>query len=129
MSGVSDPVILLTNDDGIDAVGLRTIHDRLTDRARVVTVAPDEDRSGAGLTMNTYISVAEHELGYQVSGTPADCVQLATSGPDFDPDLVVSGCNPGPNIGTHPQPVGDRRRRDGGGAVRRSGPRGLAVPP
>jgi 5'-nucleotidase len=98
---VSDPVILLTNDDGIDAVGLRALYDRLADRARVVAVAPDEDRSGAGLTMNTYISVAEHELGYRVGGTPADCVQLATGGLELDPDLVVSGCNPGPNIGAH----------------------------
>ena len=98
---MSDPVILLTNDDGIDAVGLRALYDRLADRARVVAVAPDEDRSGAGLTMNTYIGVSEHELGYQVSGTPADCVQLATSGLELDPDLVVSGCNPGPNIGAH----------------------------
>lgn len=98
---MTEPVIVLTNDDGIDALGLRVLYERLRDIGRVVAVAPDDDRSGTGVTMNTYITVKEHELGYAVGGTPADCVELATSSLELDPDVVVSGCNPGANIGAH----------------------------
>lgn len=98
---MSDPHILLTNDDGIDAPGLGALHDRLSQRWDVTVVAPTEDRSGAGLTMNTDIRVERHERGYALEGTPADCVEVALGGLDVYPTLVVSGCNPGPNIGAH----------------------------
>jgi len=99
---VSDTLdILLTNDDGIDASGLRALHDVLSERWNVTAVAPTEDRSGAGLTMNNTVTVERHDLGYAVEGTPADCVEVAIGGLAVRPDLVVSGCNPGPNIGAH----------------------------
>jgi 5'-nucleotidase len=98
---VSDPHILLTNDDGIDAPGLAAVHDRLAERWDVTVVAPSEDQSGTGLTMNTELQIERHERGYALEGTPADCVEVALGGLDVHPDLVVSGCNPGPNIGAH----------------------------
>lgn len=98
---MSDLHILLTNDDGIDAPGLGVVHDRLSQDWDVTVVAPAEDRSGTGLTMNTNIRVERHERGYALHGTPADCVEVAIGGLEVDPDLVVSGCNPGPNIGAH----------------------------
>ena len=98
---MNDPHILLTNDDGIDAPGLAALHDRLAERWTVTVVAPSEDRSGTGLTMNTDIRVERHDRGYALDGTPADCVEVALGGLDVHPDLVVSGCNPGPNIGAH----------------------------
>lgn len=98
---MNDPHILLTNDDGIDAPGLAALHDRLAERWTVTVVAPSEDRSGTGLMMNTDIRVEHHDRGYALDGTPADCVEVALGGLDVHPDLVVAGCNPGPNIGAH----------------------------
>ncbi len=98
---MSDLHVLLTNDDGIDAPGLAALHDRLAEQWDVTVVAPIDDRSGSGLTMNTEIRVERHERGYALDGTPADCVEVALGGLDVHPDLVVSGCNPGPNIGAH----------------------------
>lgn len=98
---MEDLHVLLTNDDGIDAPGLRSLYERLSDRWDVTVVAPMEDRSGTGLTMNTDIRVEGHEFGYALDGTPADCVEVALGGLDVEPDVVVSGCNPGPNIGVH----------------------------
>lgn len=98
---MTDPHILLTNDDGIDAPGLAALHDRLAQRWEVTVVAPTEDQSGAGLTMNTELTVHRHDRGYAIEGTPADCVEVALGGLDVYPTLVVSGCNPGPNIGAH----------------------------
>lgn len=98
---MDDLHVLLTNDDGIDAPGLASLYERLSDRWDVTVVAPMEDRSGTGLTMNTDIRVDEHEFGYALDGTPADCVEVALGGLDVEPDIVVSGCNPGPNIGVH----------------------------
>ncbi|OIB58644.1 5'/3'-nucleotidase SurE [Natrialba sp. SSL1] len=97
--------ILLTNDDGIDSVGIRAIHDALVDHvnANVTVVAPASDQSACGrsLSHNGEIGLVDHELGYAVEGTPADCVVagLAELGPD--PDLVVAGCNRGANLGEY----------------------------
>ena len=96
--------ILLTNDDGIDAVGLRAIHDALAADHDVTVVAPATDQSGVGGTRSwweTTVDYSETGLGYAVNGTPADCVAVADVALDLDPDLVVSGCNHGPNIGAH----------------------------
>ena len=91
--------ILLTNDDGIDAVGLRAMFDALTDEYEVTVVAPTEDRSSIGRAASHEVDVTDHELGYAVSGTPVDCViaGLGTLVPDAD--AVVAGCNKGANLG------------------------------
>ncbi|WP_418283071.1 5'/3'-nucleotidase SurE [Halorubrum sp. DTA98] len=93
--------ILLTNDDGVDAVGLRAMYEALSDEYEVTVVAPTADRSSIGRALSHEVDVAEHELGYAVEGTPVDCViaGLGTLVPDAD--AVVAGCNKGANLGEY----------------------------
>ena len=96
--------VLLTNDDVIDAVGLRALHEALSHEHEVTVVAPATNQSGVGGNRSwweTAVEYTERDLGYAVEGTPADCVAVAAVALDVDPDLVVSGCNHGPNIGAH----------------------------
>jgi len=96
--------ILVTNDDGIDAVGIRALSDALSREHDVTVVAPAADKSGVGGTRSwweTTVEYAETARGYAVEGTPADCVAVADVALGLDPDVVVSGCNHGPNIGAH----------------------------
>ncbi|MBP1923338.1 5'-nucleotidase [Halorubrum alkaliphilum] len=98
------PDLLLTNDDGIDAAGIRALYDALSRSYDVTVVAPATNQSGVGGARSwwdTTVEYAEADLGYAVEGTPADCVAVADVALDLDPDLVVSGCNHGPNIGAH----------------------------
>ena len=96
--------ILISNDDGYDAPGLKALEEELSRLGRVVVVAPDREQSGAAhsLTLNHPLRV--HEVGedrYRVEGTPTDCVNLAIFQllKDGRPDLVVSGINRGYNLG------------------------------
>lgn len=95
--------ILLSNDDGYLARGLRVLHERLTGFGHVDVVAPDRNQSGASssLTLHSPLRVTEATNGfYSVNGTPSDCVHLALAGfLDADPDIVVSGINHGANLG------------------------------
>ena len=95
--------ILISNDDGFRAEGLRRLREALATLAQVTVVAPDRNRSGASnsLTLDVPLRVFESEPGvYFVPGTPTDCVHLAISGLfDFEHDMVVSGVNDGPNLG------------------------------
>lgn len=95
--------LLLSNDDGVNAPGLRALHDALVSHARLRVVAPDRDRSGASnsLTLSRPLSLNALDNGfYSVDGTPADCVYLGVSGIwDEPPDLVISGINHGANLG------------------------------
>ena len=95
--------ILLTNDDGIHSTGIRALYEALSERANanVTVVAPADDQSACGRSISHEVDVDEHELGYAVHGTPADCVVagLAELGPF--PDLVVAGCNKGANLGEY----------------------------
>jgi 5'-nucleotidase len=95
--------ILLSNDDGYLAPGLRALDQALSAVADTVVVAPDRDRSGASnsLTLEMPIRAREAEYGYvRVEGTPTDCVHLAITGLlEEEPDMVVSGINSGPNMG------------------------------
>lgn len=95
--------ILLSNDDGYLARGLRTLADGLADLAEVTIVAPDRNRSGASnsLTLDTPLRVEQAEANvYYVNGTPTDCVHLAITGFLADePDMVISGINHGANLG------------------------------
>ena len=101
--------LLLTNDDGIYAEGLWALYDQLSERHSVSIVAPDRERSavGHGITLNhplraETISVNGRPAGTAVSGTPADCVKLAVVELlDSRPDMVISGINPGANIGVN----------------------------
>ena len=95
--------ILISNDDGYLAPGLRCLADALGKLARVTVVAPDRDRSGASnsLTLDSPIRARTMDNGYtRVEGTPTDCVHLAITGLlDEEPDIVVSGINSGANLG------------------------------
>src|SRR5918912_2165634 len=99
--------IVLTNDDGIDAVGLLAARRALEKVGEVLTVAPDRNRSGVGrsITFGTPLHVEEREMadgiiGYACTGTPVDCVRLVALGVmDFEPDIVLSGINHGENLG------------------------------
>lgn len=103
MSNVKRPSVLLTNDDGYQAEGLRALADELQGYAEVQIVAPSWERSGAAqsLTLRQPIvchRVAENE--WAVDGTPADCVIVALHRLLKDPpDVVISGVNHGANLG------------------------------
>jgi len=103
--------ILLTNDDGINADGLRALIERAVglEGAQVLVVAPDRERSASGHAISIHQPIEVRELPshhenlrvYSASGTPADCVKLAVDGLlGRLPDLVISGVNRGPNLGT-----------------------------
>jgi 5'-nucleotidase len=100
------PLILISNDDGIKAKGLKALYDELVRFADVVVSAPDRQKSGAShsVTLSDRIKVKKVRYargeGFAVSGTPADCVKLAIY--NFcvrKPDLIVSGINHGANYG------------------------------
>lgn len=99
--------ILLTNDDGIQAVGIRALYKALCGAGHEVrVVAPITEQSAVGhaVTLASPLRVKEFKengfTGLGVSGTPADCVKLALSTLlDGAPDLVMSGINSGANVG------------------------------
>jgi 5'-nucleotidase len=99
------PTILITNDDGITAPGIRNLIEAVKDLGRLVVVAPDKPQSGMGhaitighpLRMNA-VDIFEGVDAWQVSGTPADCVKLAVDKLlHGKPDLCLSGINHGAN--------------------------------
>lgn len=103
--------ILISNDDGVLAPGIRALSSRLAQEAdhEVFVVAPDRERSTTGhsLTLHKPLRVQEVELDERIkgawatTGTPSDCVKLAVSQLlDKPPDLVISGINSGPNLGS-----------------------------
>lgn len=96
--------ILISNDDGYRAEGLRALTDALEPLAHVTVVAPDRNRSGASnsLTLDVPLRVfpVDERKFVVANGTPTDCVHLAISGLfDFEHDMVVSGINDGANLG------------------------------
>ena len=95
--------ILISNDDGVSALGIQTLIKELSTIAELVVMAPDRNRSGASnsLTLTQPIRVRQLDNGhYSVEGTPTDCVHLALTG-FFESvaDLVISGINDGANLG------------------------------
>ena len=101
------PLILVTNDDGINAPGIRFLIDIMNDFGDVVVVAPDSPQSGMGhaITINNtiycehiVINKNEQQSEYSCSGTPADCVKIAVNEIlKRKPDLCVSWINHGSN--------------------------------
>jgi 5'-nucleotidase len=97
------PHILLTNDDGYSAEGLRVLAEALDDLAAVSIVAPSMERSGAAQSLTLRQPIVVHpkrEQHWAVDGTPADAVIVALHRllPER-PDLVISGINHGANMG------------------------------
>src|SRR3546814_18232 len=95
--------ILVSNDDGYNALGLEVLVRALSGLGELTVVAPETNCSGASnsLTLNRPLSVRQGTNGFRyVNGTPSDCVHIALTGLlDFRPDLVVSGINNGANMG------------------------------
>lgn len=100
--------ILISNDDGIHADGITELRKTLEELAEIYVVAPDRERSACGhkITMHRPLRVEEitygpRSRGWSVDGTPSDCVKLGLEAllPE-PPDLVISGINYGPNLGT-----------------------------
>nr|WP_319396552.1 5'/3'-nucleotidase SurE [uncultured Desulfobacter sp.] len=101
--------ILVTNDDGYQAPGIRALFNALKSDHEVVLAAPDMEKSavGHGITLHTplkhqKVRLGHNDYGHAVAGNPADCVKLAL----FDicgqtPDLVISGINAGSNTGVN----------------------------
>lgn len=104
--------ILLSNDDGIGANGIRALSEALSEKHEVYIVAPDRERSAAAhsLTLHTPLRVEKFEepaykskASWVTTGTPGDCIKIAVSAvlsPDEQPDLIISGINHGPNLGS-----------------------------
>jgi len=104
------PRVVVSNDDGIDAPGLRTLVQALDGLAEVSVVAPDGPRSGVGhaLTDGGHLHVRRAERGVAVDGTPADCARVALGTPLLERWIeerraravwLVSGINHGANLG------------------------------
>ena len=100
--------ILITNDDGIHAEGLWALEKALSGEHRTTVVAPDMERSAVGHSITLVHPLRVNRIqtnggwGYAVSGTPADCVKLGVLEIlKARPDMVVSGINPGPNVGVN----------------------------
>ncbi|MGX9461920.1 5'/3'-nucleotidase SurE [Shewanella sp. A14] len=95
--------ILVSNDDGVDALGIIALSNALSEFAQVLTVGPDRNCSGASnsLTLTNPLRINNLKNGYiSVSGTPTDCVHLAIRELcQTEPDIVVSGINAGANMG------------------------------
>ena len=96
--------VLVSNDDGVDAPGIRALAKGLREAGHeVLVVAPDRDRSGASnsLTLDAPIRVVQVDAQtWKVYGTPTDCVHVAITGMlELEPDIVVSGINNTANLG------------------------------
>ena len=95
--------LLVTNDDGVYAPGIRALHDAVRHLGQAIIVAPERDKSAVShaLTMNRPLHVRKLEPDvYTMDGTPTDCVTIGMNKvlPE-KPDLLVCGINPGPNLG------------------------------
>ena len=95
--------ILLTNDDGIQAEGIKALYNAFSTSHDVYLIAPESEKSACSnaITVRSQISIKKvAENQFSVSGYPADCVIIGLSG-DFIPevDLIISGINHGPNVG------------------------------
>lgn len=99
------PLILISNDDGITAPGLRVLVEEMSLLGEVIVVAPDKPQSAMGhaITVTQPLRLRPNKIfkdieAYECSGTPADCVKLALDKVcKRRPDIMVSGINHGPN--------------------------------
>jgi 5'-nucleotidase len=99
------PVILVTNDDGVTAPGIRNLVEAVKDLGQIVIVAPDKPQSGMGHAITigyplrlSPVNIIEGVEAWQCSGTPVDCVKLAVDKVlHRKPDLCLSGINHGAN--------------------------------
>lgn len=101
--------VLLTNDDGIHSLGLLALYRNFYLKHEVVVIAPERQRSAIGHAITLHkpirceaVALKEDFRGYSVSGTPADCVKIGILELlRENPDVVISGINPGANVGVN----------------------------
>ncbi|MBX9743624.1 MAG: 5'/3'-nucleotidase SurE [Chlamydiales bacterium] len=101
------PFLLITNDDGIHASGIKHLWEAVHEFADVAIVAPLSEKSGSGLSITwtrplliQQVSWEKNTPAWSVNGTPADCVKMALSMLlEKTPDLIISGINRGSNAG------------------------------
>ena len=97
------PLIMVTNDDGIDSPGILALRDAMNAVGRTIVVAPERDNSAVShaLTMSRPLRIRRRDQDtYTLDGTPTDCVVIGLGKLlETKPDLLVSGINPGPNLG------------------------------
>jgi 5'-nucleotidase len=101
--------ILLTNDDGIYAPGLFALYEALKSDYELTIVAPESEMSAVGHAITLTLPLRVQEVkrngsfyGYAITGTPADCVKIAVQELlDGPPDIIISGINPGANVGVN----------------------------
>ncbi len=100
--------ILITNDDGINAQGIIKLSEKLNEIAEVTVIAPDRERSATGHAITMHTPLRIEKVAYKnnieawwTNGTPSDCVKIGIESiMKKKPDLIVSGINNGPNLGT-----------------------------
>lgn len=93
--------IVLTNDDGIDSLGLKKLESVLSKYGNVYVVAPSVQQSGKACSISAFFGITMNKIDnnhLSVDGTPVDCVEVACAMIDKKIDLVVSGCNSGYNL-------------------------------
>jgi 5'-nucleotidase len=101
--------VLLTNDDGIYAPGLFALFQALKSGHELTIVAPESEMSAVGHAITLALPLRVQEVkkngsfyGYAITGTPADCVKIAVQELlDRPPDIILSGINPGANVGVN----------------------------
>ena len=99
--------VLITNDDGIYADGIWALYKSFAEKHSVTVVAPDRERSAVGHAITLFSPLRANRVtldsgfsGYAVTGTPADCIKLSVVELlESRPDIVISGINPGANVG------------------------------
>ncbi|HEX7846546.1 MAG TPA: 5'/3'-nucleotidase SurE [Chitinophagaceae bacterium] len=104
-TGKTKPVILITNDDGITAPGIKNLVEAVKDLGKIIVVAPDKPQSGMGHAITIGQPLRLHKVhvfdgveSYSCTGTPVDCVKLAVDKVlHRKPDLCLSGINHGAN--------------------------------
>lgn len=104
-NGKSKPIILITNDDGVTAPGIKNLVDAVKDLGKIVVVAPDKPQSGMGHAITIGQPLRLHKIStddtvetWSCTGTPVDCVKLAVDKIlHRKPDLCLSGINHGAN--------------------------------
>ncbi len=98
------PLILISNDDGIEAPGIRALEESVREFGEVVVIAPAEEQSAKSHSITVRRPIRVERLApnrIAIHGTPADCVLLAMRGfLDSKPDIVISGVNYGLNLGS-----------------------------
>lgn len=107
MAKTDKPLILITNDDGIDAPGIHELVNYVREMGEIVVVAPDSPHSGqsSAISVNKVLQITSHAdyngaKMYSVNGTPVDCIKLGMHAiVTRRPDLILSGINHGSNSG------------------------------